>query len=240
MKERGAKTKNNMTKEPKKKKSLFRRILKWTGMTFLVLIILIIITPFLFKKQIVQFVRDEANKNLNAKVNFGEFDLTLFSSFPDFALSVDSVSVANVGDFEGDTLLYAKNLTVGLNLMSVIKGDQYKIKKIILDHPRIHALVMKNGKANWDVTKPSTDTTKAAPAEPSKFKMSLKKFQIKDGYIMYDDASMGFKAEMYDMNNTISGDFTSDNFLLETLTEIEKFTMSYGGITYLNKDLEIN
>jgi len=224
-----------MTKEPKKKKSLFRRILKWTGITFLVLIIIIIITPFLFKKQIVQFVKDEANKNLNAKVNFGQFDLTLFSSFPDFALSVDSVSVSNIGDFEGDTLLYTKNLTVSLNLMSVIHGDQYKIKKIILDHPRIHALVMKNGKANWDVTKPSTDTTKAAPAQPSKFKMSLKKFQIKDGYIMYDDASLGFKAEIYDMNNTISGDFTSDNFLLETLTEIEKFTMSYGGVTYLNK-----
>src|SRR5687767_7593124 len=102
--------------EPKKKKSLFRRILKWTGITFLVLIILLIAAPFLFIKQIVQFVKDTANEQLNAKVNFGDFDLTLFSSFPDFMLSVDSVSVANVGDFEGDTLLYAKNLSVGLDL----------------------------------------------------------------------------------------------------------------------------
>ena len=106
-----------MTKEPKKKKSLFRRILKWTGITFLLLIILIIAAPFLFKKQIIQFVKDTANKELNAKVNFGAFDLTLFSTFPDFTLSVDSVSVANIGDFDGDTLLYAKNLEVGLNLL---------------------------------------------------------------------------------------------------------------------------
>ena len=120
-----------MTSEtPKKKKSVLRRILKWTGITFLVLIIFLIAAPFLFKKQIVQFVKDTANEQLNAKVNFGEFDLTLISSFPDFTLSVDSVSVANVGDFEGDTLLYAKNLTVGLNLMSVIKGEQYKINSI--------------------------------------------------------------------------------------------------------------
>ncbi|OFY85083.1 MAG: hypothetical protein A3F72_04880 [Bacteroidetes bacterium RIFCSPLOWO2_12_FULL_35_15] len=224
------------TETLKKKKSLFRRILKWTGITFLVLLILIIAAPFLFKKQIVQFVKDEANKNLNAKVNFGKFDLTLISSFPDFTLSIDSVSIANTGDFAGDTLLYSKNLTVGLNLMSVLKGDQYKINTIVIDQPRIHALVLKDGKANWDITKPSTDTTKAATAEePSKFKMTLKKFEIKGGYIVYDDASLGMKTELYNMNHTLSGDFTSDNFLLQTLTEIEKFTLSYGGVTYMNK-----
>ena len=224
-----------MSRHHKQKKSLFRRILKWTGITFLVLIILIIIAPFVFKKQIVQFVKDEANKSLNASINFGDFDLTLLTSFPNFSLSIDNVSVANVGDFEGDTLLFTKNLSVGLNLMSVIKGDNYKINSISINQPRIHALVMKNGKANWDITKPSTDTTKAAPSEPSKFKMTLKKLQIKNGYIVYDDAKMGMKAELYDMNFNLSGDFTSDNFLLQTLTEIEKLSINYGGISYMNK-----
>src|SRR6218665_1637184 len=221
---------------PKKKKSLLRRILKWTGITFLLLIILIFAAPFLFKKQIVQFVKDTANKELNAKVDFGEFDLTLISSFPDFTLSVDSVSVANIGEFEGDTLLYAKNLNVGLNLMSVIKGDQYEINSVTIDQPRIHALVLKDGKANWDTTKPSTDTAKSTEeASSGSFKMTLEKFEIKSGYILYDDASLGFKTELYNMNHTLSGDFTQDNFTMETLTEIEKFSMNYGGIAYMNK-----
>lgn len=221
---------------PKKKKSIFRRILKWTGITLLVLIILIIAAPFLFKKQLIQLAKDEANKSLNAKINFGKFDLTLFSSFPDFELSVDSLSIANVGDFEGDTLLYAKNLSIGLNLMSVIKGDQYKINSISIDQPRIHALVRKNGKANWDITKPSADTTPAAAGGESKpFKMTLQKFEIKNGYIVYDDASLGMKTELYNMSHTLKGDFTSDNFVMQTLTEIEKFTLSYGGVTYMNK-----
>lgn len=226
-----------MTNEvPKKKKSLFRRILKWTGITFLVLIILLISAPFLFKKQIVQFVKDTANEELNAKVNFGEFDLTLFSSFPDFTLSVDSVSVANIGDFEGDTLLYAKNLQVGLNLMSVIKGDKYEIHSIMIDQPRIHALVLKDGKANWDIARPSADTTGTVDtAKAAPFKMGLELFEIKNGYIVYDDASMGFFTELYNMNHTLSGDFTSDNFVLETLTEIEKFSMNFGGVAYMNK-----
>ncbi len=226
-----------MTNEtPKKKKSLLRRILKWTGITFLLLIILLIAAPFLFKKQIVQFVKDTANKELNAKVNFGDFDLTLISTFPDFTLSVDSVSVANIGDFEGDTLLYAKNLTVGLDLMSVINGDKYEIRTISLDQPRIHALVLKDGKANWDITKPSVDTTGVVDtAKSAPFKMGLEKFEIKNAYIVYDDASMGFYTELYNMTHTLSGDFTSDNFLLETLTEIEKFSMTYGGVAYMSK-----
>jgi hypothetical protein len=223
------------TETPKKKKSLIRRILKWTGISFLVLVIVLITAPFLFKKQIVQFVKDQANQNLNAKVDFGEFDLTLISSFPDFSLSIDNVSIANIGEFEGDTLLSAKNIAVGLNLMSVIKGEQYKINTISLDQPRIHAYVLKDGKANWDVTKPSTDTTAAAaPAESAPFKMTLKKFEIKNAYILYDDASLGFKTELVNMTHTLSGDFTSDNFVLETLTEIEKFSMNYGGIAYMN------
>lgn len=221
---------------PKKKKSLLRRILKWTGITFLVLIIFIIAAPFLFKKQIVQFVKDTANEQLNAKVNFGEFDLTLISSFPDFTFTIDSVSVANIGEFEGDTLLYAKNLTLGLNLMSVIKGDEYKINTISIDQPRIHALVLKDGKANWDITKPSTDTTgteDTTAAAP--FKMTLKKLEIKNAYIMYDDAQADMSAELYNMNFDLSGDFTADNFLLETLTEIERLSVTSGGVAYFNK-----
>jgi vacuolar-type H+-ATPase subunit H len=225
-----------MTTETKKKKSLLRRILKWTGITLLVLIILIIAAPFIFKKQIVQFVKDTANKELNAKVNFGDFDLSLFRSFPDFNLSVDDVSVANIGDFEGDTLLFAKNLSVSLDLMSVIKGEKYEIHTISIDKPRIHAIVLKDGKANWDITKPSADTTKTAETAESKpFKMGLEKFEIKNGYIVYDDASLGFYTELYNMNHTLKGDFTSDNFVMETLTEIEKFTMTYGGVVYMNK-----
>jgi hypothetical protein len=43
---------------PKKKKSLIKRLLKWTGITFLVLIISIILLPILFKDQLVQFIKD--------------------------------------------------------------------------------------------------------------------------------------------------------------------------------------
>ena len=109
-----------------------KKFLKWTGISLLILIILLISLPFLFKGKLIQLAKDEANNNLNAKVDFGEFDLTIFSSFPDFRFSINNVSVVGTGDFEKDTLAYLKKLQLDVNVMSVISGDKIKIKEIIL------------------------------------------------------------------------------------------------------------
>jgi len=213
---------------------VLKKILKWLGILLLLLIIFIFVAPFIFKDKIIAFVKEEANKQLNAKVDFGEFGLTLFSSFPNFSLSIDKVSVANIGEFEGDTLLSVKNLSATVDLMSVIKGEQYKIRGILLDNPRIHAIVLANGKANWDITKPDTAAA-AASTEPTKFKMNLKKLEIKNAHIIYDDASLGVYSALENFNYTMSGDFTQDNFTMENDATIDALTVKYGGVAYMNK-----
>jgi hypothetical protein len=210
-----------------------KRFLKWTGISLLVLIVLIIALPFLFKGKLIQLAKDEANNNLNAKVDFGEFNLTIFSSFPDFRFSISNVSVVGTGAFEKDTLAYVKKLQLDVNLMSVIKGDQIKIKEIVLTEPKINAIVMHDGKANWDITKPSIDTTKAAPASsPTKFKMNLKKFEITGAKISYNDMQSNMTASLNDFDFNLKGDFTQDNFLLGIISEIQQMNFSSGGVAY--------
>ena len=227
-----------MNTEVKLKKSKMGKILKWSGISLLALLILLISAPFVFKNKIVQIVKEETNKQLNAKVDFGDFDLSLFSSFPDFRFKIKNVSVANTGDFEGDTLLRLDALELDLNLMSVIKGDQYKIKSIILDRPKINVHILPNGKANYDITKPSTDTL-ATPEDTTatKFNLSLKTFKISDGGILYNDQQSAMKAKMEGLNFELKGDFTQDNFLMEILTEINQLSFEMDGIGYA-KDLK--
>lgn len=221
---------------PKKKKSLLGRILKWTGLTLLLLIITAIILPFLFKDKIVEMVKAEINNNVNATVSFGDFDLSLISSFPDFRFSINDVKVVGKDKFNGDTLASIPALRLDMDLMSVIKGDQYTINSILLDNPRIMVKVLADGTANYDIAKPDTTAkTPAAPAEPTKFKMSLKHLEINHGYIVYDDASLAVKTVMDDMTHELSGDFTQDLFDLSTKTTIERFSCDYDGMTYLSK-----
>lgn len=223
--------------EGKPKKSLIRRIFKWTGISFLVLIILIIAAPFLFKDKIVAIVKEQANANLNAKVDFGEFDLTLISSFPDFRFKIKNVSVVGVEEFKDDTLAYINELSTDINLKSVISGGPYGINSIIIDKARILGKVLKDGKANWDIAKPSTDSTAATPesTEPTKFAMKLKELKIKNAYIVYDDQQGNMYAKLDDFNYDLAGDFTQDNFVLSNLLNIAKTTYAMDGVNYLTE-----
>lgn len=216
-----------------------KKFLKWTSITILILIVLLITLPFLFKGKLIELAKKEANKNLNAKVDFGDFDLSIISSFPDFRFTIDKVSVIGVGAFEGDTLAYLKNLRLDVNLKSVISGDQIKVKEIVLTEPRINAIVLADGRANWDIAKPSSDTTKEeASGEKTKFKLSLKKFEISDARITYNDMQGGMKAGLEDFDFNLSGDFSEDNFLLEIVSEIQKLNFSMGGMDYA-KDMRV-
>jgi hypothetical protein len=235
---------------PKPKKSLLRRILKWTGITLLVIILLLISAPFIFKDKIVAIVKEQANANLNAKVDFGDFDLSLISSFPDFRFKIQDVRVIGINEFKDDTLAYIGALKTDINLKSVISGDQYQINSIVIDKARIQAKVLKNGKANWDIAKPSTDTTKAAtPADTgtTKFAMKLKEFKISEAYIVYDDQQGGMYSKLENFNYSLNGDFTQDNFVMSNLLDIAKVTFKMGGVSYLSEvhtklkaDLDMN
>ncbi len=225
----------SVDKVQKPKKSIARRILKWTGISFLILIILAILLPVIFKGKIIAYAKQEINKSLNANVTFGEFDLTLFSSFPDFRLSIADLKIVGKGNFSKDTLANLPLLKVDLDLMSVISGSQYKINSISLDKPRISARVLANGNANWDIVKADTTPAKETSSEPTKYKLSLKKFSITNGYIVYDDASLDFKTVLNNLNYDLSGDFTQDNFLMKNDLSMDQLTVAYGGMTYLSK-----
>lgn len=222
----------------KPKKSLLRRILKWSGISLLLIIVLLIAAPFIFKDKIIAIVKEQANNNLNAKVDFGEFDLTLFSSFPDFRFKINNVSVIGVDEFKDDTLAFITNLSTDINLKSVISGGPYGINSIVIDKARILGKVLKNGKANWDIAKPSTDSTGAPTpesAEPTKFAMKLKEFKIKEAYIVYDDQQGDMYAKLENFNYDLNGDFTQDNFVLNNLLDIAKTTFKMSGVAYLNE-----
>lgn len=226
-----------------------KKVIKITLISLAILLIVIVALPFLFKGKILQLARDEANKNLNATVHFSDdIGLSLFSSFPDFSLTLKDLSVAGINEFEGDTLVSLRELSATLNLMSVIKGEQIQIRSILLDQPRIHAIVMKNGKTNWDIAKVSGDTTTAeVPVGESNFEVSLKKFEIKNGFISYEDKQGGMSSLLDGMNYTLEGDFTQDLFNMKNKLDVARMSFGMGNLSYLknvhttaNAEIEAN
>ncbi len=212
-----------------------KKFFKITGITLLILIALAFLIPLLFKKQITELVKKEINKSLTAKVDFKDVSLSLFRHFPKISISLDELSVVGTGVFAKDTLLSAKTLDASADIISVIKGKNIKVSGVFLQSPRIHALVTKEGQANWDITKKSTDTSTAAAVDTaaSEFKMTLKKYAISNGYIQYKDESSDINTEISGLDHEGSGDFTADVFTLSTSTKAKEVNFTYAGIPYL-------
>lgn len=211
----------------------WKKVLKITGITLLCLIALAFILPLVFKKQITNLVKKEINKNITAHVEFADARLSLLRHFPRVTIILKDLSVVGTEDFAGDTLISASRIEASANLFSVIKGKDIKVYGAYLKSPRIHALVNKDGKANWDIAK-ETGSDDATDTTASAFKMSLKSYSINNGYIEYRDESTNTFTEWSDVDHRGSGDFTLDEFTLSTVTHAEEASLVQDGIPYLN------
>ncbi|HEU5167724.1 MAG TPA: AsmA-like C-terminal region-containing protein [Chitinophagaceae bacterium] len=215
-------------------KKTLRKTAKITGIILLVLIAAAFLIPIFFKKQITGLVKNEINKSLVAKVDFKDVSLSLFRHFPKISISLDELSVVGTNEFAKDTLISAKTFDASVNLISAIKGKDIKVYGVFLESPRIHALMNKDGKANWDIARPDNDTTGSPDTSPSEFKMSLQHYEIKNGYLYYKDETADMSTEIVDFDHEGSGDFTADVFTLKTKTKAENAGFIYTSIPYLN------
>ncbi|MFT6851028.1 MAG: hypothetical protein ACJATA_001846 [Sphingobacteriales bacterium] len=218
---------------------MLKKILLALGLIFVLLFGAAIALPVIYKDDIVTKVKEGINNSLNAKVNIGDFGLTLFKSFPDFTLTLEDFEIINVEPFLGDTLISAKGIDVTVDIMSIINGERLSIKKLGLNQPRILTKFLADGRANFDITKADTSTA-ASDTSSSSFDLGLQKLKITNGYFKFDDASLGMVVSAKNIENTTSGDFTQDLFTLFTSTTGNiDFVMD--GVPYLsNTKIEID
>ena len=205
--------------------------LKIAGIVVAVILVLMIAIPFLFKDKIKEAVINTANKELNAKLEVGDFGLNLFSNFPKATLSLNDASLSGIGDFEGDTLLRAKSASVAINLASLF-SDNYEINKISLEETTVHAKLLKDGRANWEIMK---DTTTSSEESSTPFNISLENINIDNCKVIYEDQVSDMKAVLEGWSGTISGDFSASETTLKINSTIEKLSFFMSGIPYLNE-----
>jgi len=215
-----------------------KKILLIIGITIFSFVLLLILTPIIFKSKLLQIAKDEANKNLNATIEFSDFKLSMFRSFPSLNVRIEDLSIAGADIFEGDTLAKMDYLSVDLNLMSVIRGNNIKIKSIILNKPDILIKVLKDGTANYDIAKEDTtaisniDSTESTDEQ---MVIALKKMKIIDGNFIYNDKESDVYLNFQKMNFEVRGDFTEDVTDMDFLLTTENFTFVTEGIAYINQ-----
>ena len=224
-----------MNSSEKKKKSLVKRILKWSGIVFITLLALLIALPYFFKDDIKQLVIDEVNKSLNAKLSMGEFDLTFVSTFPNMTIELNDTKLEGINEFKGVELANIKQFSAHVGFWNVVGGDQIEIKAIHLVEPKFDVRILKNGIANYDIVKPDSVKTVEQAEEPSNFKLSLKEYSITNGTVKYDDQTSDMLLDIQNLNHNGKGDLTADVIDFETTTSMDKMTFNMDGVSYLSE-----
>jgi len=71
---------------------MLRKFLKILLVVIVVLVVAAFAIPYFFKDKIMAIVKTELNKQLNAKVDFKDVDLSLFRHFPRLAVGLERIT----------------------------------------------------------------------------------------------------------------------------------------------------
>jgi hypothetical protein len=217
---------------------MLKKILIVLGVVVIVLLAAAFIIPIVFKDDIKAAIDKQLAKSINADVVFDadKFSLSLFRNFPQVTAEMRDFGIFNREPFAGEVLFAAEQLEVEVNLKDILFGDQLRIKGIRIVNPIVNIQVLEDGRANYDIAISSEEVEE----EAGSFSFSIDHWEVLSGDITYDDKSIPFSMSLLSVTHSGSGDFTQDEFDLNTKTQADTLTVTYDGIEYLtNKRAEV-
>lgn len=217
-----------------------KTFVKILGGVVVALLLVLIVVPVVMKPKIVEVVKSEANKMLNARLDFGDLDLSLLRHFPHASVELTDLSLVGVERFEGDTLVAANRISVVVNLMSIFGDEGYEVTKIMLKRPQIHAQCLADGAVNWDIVKGDEEPEEVEEPEaeqgdePSSFKLQVRDFRITDAALSYVDEQAGMSLSTSPLNLRLRGDMSAAQTDLDLMLSLAGVNFETGGVKMLN------
>jgi len=213
---------------------MVKKILKWTGIILLVLIILLAAAPFLFKDKIKSMVTKAINEQVDATVAFEDVSLSLFSNFPKASVTVDKLSIVNKAPFAGDTLVYMGQLNLNMSVKELFKGDgeAMNVESLSTKDGIINILFNKDGVGNFDIAL-KDDKPKADDGSESKpFALNVQEYKIENLRFRYFDERSKINMVIDSLNHEGKGNFAANKLDLDTKTTA-KLTMDMDKTNYM-------
>ena len=160
-----------------------KRVWKIIGITLgsLLGVVLLVISVALWlvftPKRLTPIVRQVADKIITAEHEVGQVELTFFSTFPDFGLRAEGLTIVNpmVGA-QCDTLLSAPEVVATVDVMAFLRDENLIVKELSLREAVVNAYLSANGKTNFDVFALPEDTT--ADEDTTAFVLPFKGLQV--------------------------------------------------------------
>lgn len=211
-----------------------KKAAKIIGIVLISIVAAMAIVPVAFKGKIKEIVISEANKLINAEFGFDNLSISLFREFPQASVGIEGFWLRGKEVFANDTLAYIGKAEAAVNLKSIFGNSGFDISKVLVKDTYLKAIVLEDGRANWDIMYPS-DTEEPEDTTASTFRILLKKVAVDNLNIIYDDRQGNMYAQMEGFETTCRGDMASDRALLELQAAIRALTFKMDGVPLLSK-----
>lgn len=158
----------------------------------------LVFTPSQLTKLVNHYIGDF----LDCDAHFEYVDLTLISTFPDAGLVVKDVTLLKpLPGAPSDTLAYIGHVTLGIDLMALLKNDELIVHQVTLENATASLYIDKEGRCNFDILPPSDDTS--ATQLPAL--IDLKKIEVKNLNAKFKDQRDGMNGQLYGLNLSLNG-----------------------------------
>ncbi len=202
-------------------------------LSFIVLLLVVIVSiPFIFQGKIERYIKAEINKSVNAKVDYKDVSLSLLKDFPNLHVAVKDITVDGITDFDSVRLANIGEFDMSLNFKRLFTDENLQIKKIGLQNADFNILVLKNGKANYDIAKSKKDDS--ASENTSSFDLKIDKVDVNNLNLNYDDKSMGLMMKLRNFNQNGNGKFTTEKYFYKLVGQADTLDVIFDKIHYIN------
>lgn len=194
------------------------------------IVVWIVFTP----AKLTPLVKDQAAKYLTCKTNIGAVELTFFSTFPQFCLKIEDVSLINpVKGAPTDTLLSASQLTAALDFKALWDNNELIMKGIEFKNVNINAFTDKSGKSNFNVMVPDTTAQDTSAFSNPFRKIDITDVKLSNARISYLDLSKDMNAQLNGLNADLQLGMTGNILKAELAASTEAMSFYMDSIDYI-------
>ncbi len=200
-----------------------KKILKITGISILIVLILLIAAPFVFKSQINDLVKKGINSTINAKVEFSSIGLSFLSSFPKAKVNINDLQITTLAPFENQNLATIKSIAFTMPIKELFKDTSKSpmaISSIHVNEAKVNLQTDKQGNVNYDIGKTSEQaSTESTTKSPSTFSIDIKDYSVSNSDFTYVDALSKTTFYITELNHSGKGLFSGTQSELDTHTD---------------------
>lgn len=201
-----------------------------------ILLFLMLILPYLLPETIKTEVKKYTNVHLSGELHFEEAGLTFFKHFPYLTITLEDFLLKGSEPFASDTLVAAKEVSLGLNLPRLIFKGEVVMDKIFVNDGVVNILVNRKGEPNYNVYEGEAKQDETSSDDAS---LQLNLIQFDNMKLSYDDLSTDIFIRADGFYYEGKGDLDQQVFDLQTKAQIKSFDFAMGGQEYL-KDKIVN